>query len=127
MGRGRIVCALAAAVIAGCQPAFDSVDLVAVSTPPVEVTVRDFLVELPAGTAVVVATVPRSGNRHDYDDETVVDLVSDDPDVMDVFGRPTAREFVLVGIDAGETCLRVHIDGMVRDCIDVVVEPPAAD
>ena len=118
---------LVALGLAGCQPAYESVDVVAVSTTPVEVTVRDFLVELPAGTAVVVAVTPRSGNRHDYDDKTLVQLQTEDAHVMTVYARPQPREFVLVGVDAGETCLQVRLDGVARDCISVVVEPPSGD
>ena len=109
-----------------CAPAYGTVEIEPISTPPVSVTVRDFLIEMPAGIAVVVQATPRSDNANDYDETYKLDLISRDRDVFTVYRREDRREFVFVGIAEGETCLEVIVDGTPHDCIDVTVTPPAS-
>jgi hypothetical protein len=119
---------LLAAIAIGpaCAPSYGTVALEPISTPPVTVTVRDFLVEMPAGIAVVVRASPESGNANEYDETYKLDLISKDRDVFTVYRREDRREFVFVGIAEGETCVEVIIDGTPHDCIDVTVTPPAS-
>lgn len=121
-GLGTVTCIGAL----GCAPSYGTVELQPLSTPPVSVTVRDFLVEMPAGIAVVVEASPESDNANDYDDTYRLDLIAKDRDVFTVYRREDRREFVFVGIAEGETCLEVIIDGTPMDCIDVTVTPPAS-
>ncbi|MEM6989950.1 MAG: hypothetical protein AAF721_05620 [Myxococcota bacterium] len=121
--RGALA-ALAFSALAGCAPSYGSIDFDAVSTPPVSVTVRSFLIDMPAGIAVVVRVKPISDNANDYDASYNVDLFSQDRDVLTVHRRNSRREFVLVGVNPGETCLEVEIDGRPEECIDVEITEP---
>lgn len=109
---------------AACMPNYGTVEFEAVSNPPVPVTIRSFLIEMPAGVAAVVRVRPISENRNDYDSSYKVDLFSSDRDVFVVERRPSRREFVLIGVNPGTTCLEVEIDGRPEDCIDVEITAP---
>ena len=119
--RGLVGVLLAAAA---CIPSYGTVEFEAVSNPPVPVTIRSFLIEMPAGVAAVVRARPISENRNEYDSSYKVDLFSADRDILVVERRPSRREFVLIGVNPGSTCLEVEIDGRPEDCIDVEILPP---
>lgn len=115
--------ALAAMLLSlgACQPQYAGLSIEPVSTPPTTVTVRPHLIELPVGVAVVIAVRPRSSSSEFYSSSTRVDLVSLDRSVFNTQRREDPREFVLVGVAPGETCVEVRIDGAPEECIDVVV------
>jgi len=115
---------LALLALAACAPDYAYLDVDPVSTPPVFVDITDASITLPAGIAVVVKASPRSGNSEDYDENNQLDLISQDRDVLTTFRRDDPRQFVLAGVFEGETCVEVRIDGDVKDCIPVLVEPP---
>lgn len=123
--RRIVLCALLFAAPAACAPSYGAIDIEPISTPPVSVTVRDFLIEMPAGIAVVVQVSPRSDNQNEYDDTYKVDLISQDREIFNVYRREDRREFVLVGVAEGDTCVEVRIDGSPQDCIEVTITPPA--
>jgi len=117
----RGVFSLLALSTVACQPSYGSIEFEPLSTPPVAVTVRSFLIEMPEGVAVVVRATPISDGREEYESGDKVDLYSRDRDVMTVHRRDHRREFVLVGVSAGSTCLEVEIDGEPQECIDVEI------
>lgn len=120
-------CALAAACLSAtaCQPSYQAVEFSTISSPPVNVTIRDFLIEMPAGVGAAVRVSPVSGNNNEYDSGQRIDLRSQDRDVLTVYRRKNRREFVLVGVNPGTTCLEVVIDGDGEECIDVEITEPA--
>ncbi len=107
----------------GCQPDFGVLEFDPISTPPTSIQLRSFLIEIPAGVAVVVEAKPISRNDVVYGSDTRVDLISQDRDVLVVQRRSDRRQFALVGVAPGETCVEVFIDGRSEDCIDAVVTP----
>ena len=121
----RGVFSLLALSTTACQPSYGSIEFEPLSTPPVSVTVRSFLIEMPEGVAVVVRATPISDSREEYESGDKVDLFSRDRDVLTVHRRDHRREFVLVGVGAGSTCLEVEIDGQPQECIDVEISGAA--
>jgi hypothetical protein len=121
---GLSLFALALAAI-GCAPSYGSVDFDPISAPPAFVDISEALIVMPAGVAVVVQATLHSDSREDYDDTYRLDLISRDRDVFTTFRRPDDREFTLVGVLEGQTCLEVRIEGDVKDCIDVEIQAPA--
>jgi hypothetical protein len=107
----------------GCQPSYNGIAIEPVSTPPTSVTVRPHLFELPVGVAVAISVRPRSSSHEPYASNARVELVSLDRNVFDVKRRDDRREFVLVGVAPGETCVEVRIDGVPEECIDAIVRP----
>ena len=113
------------AMLAGCAPDFSHVELEALSTPPVPVSVRGSRVELPAGVAVAVKAELFSESARPYDDTYSLDLLSQDRVIFTTYPRAEPYEFVLVGVNPGETCMDVVIDGDAEGCVDVVVGQPS--
>ena len=112
-------------VAGGCAPDFGRVELEPLSTPPVPVSVRGSRVELPAGVAVVVQAELQSDNARPYDENFTLDLLSQDRVVFTTYTREETNQFVLVGINPGETCMDVVIEGHVEGCVPVTVTQPA--
>ena len=110
---------------AGCSPDFSHVELEPLSTPPVPVSVRGSRVEMPAGVAVVVKAELQSDNTRPYDSSHSLDLLSVDRVVFTTYPRAEERQFVLVGINPGETCMDVVIDGDVEGCVPVTITQPS--
>jgi hypothetical protein len=106
-----------------CQPSYAGLSIEPVSIPPTSVTVRSHLFELPVGVAVVISVRPRSSSQEPYASSAWIELVSLDRSVFEVKRRDDPREFVLVGVAPGETCVEVRIDGVPEECIDAVVRP----
>jgi hypothetical protein len=114
-------CLLLMAGATACQPKYDGLGIEPVSTPPTSAKVRPHLFELPVGVAVVISVRPRSSGFEHYDSNTRVELVSLDRNIFDVRRRENEREFVLIGVAPGETCVEVRIDRTPEECIDAVV------
>jgi hypothetical protein len=121
----KSISVLAMFVTAGCAPDFSHVELEPLSTPPVPVSVRGSRVEMPAGVAVVVEAQLQSDNSRPYDDSFQLDLLSQDRVVFTTYPREEERQFVLVGINPGETCMDVVIDGDAEGCVPVMITQPA--
>lgn len=116
---------IAGALLVGCAPDFSHVELEPLSTPPVPVSVRGAEIELPAGVAVVVRAELFSDSARPYDENHSLDLLSADRVVFTTYQREDDREFVLVGVNPGETCMEVVINGHVEDCVPVIVTQPS--
>lgn len=109
-----------------CTPDYGTIELEAISSPPGYVVVDRYGsdLEIPAGTAVVVRTDIDSSTRTEYDSANRLDLLSRDRSVATTFRRPNRWEFVIVGLNPGQTCLEVVIDGDAEDCIPMLVRDP---
>ena len=116
---------LTALVAGGCAPDYSHVDLEPLSTPPAPVSVRGSRVELPAGMAVVVAAELQSDNSQQYDESSSLDLLSADRYIFTTYQREEYDQFVLVGVNPGETCMDVMVDGRREGCVPVTVTQPA--
>lgn len=108
-----------------CMPTYSSVEIDTISTPPASATVRDSFIEIPAGVAVVIRAEPLSDNHREYDGGTALDLYSSNRNIFTTYPRPSSSEFVIVGLEPGNACLEVVVEGDQEDCIDVTVLPPA--
>jgi hypothetical protein len=104
-----------------CNPDYQTVRLTAESNPPAAVNIRGNRVELPAGIAVVVEAELVSRTNEDYPGRGELELYASDPNIFEVYPRPNHEEFVVVGINPGEACMEVVVDGRQEDCIDVTV------
>jgi hypothetical protein len=116
---------LALSICAGCaddNPEYVGLSFDVQSAPPVPVSVESDRIELIAGLAVKVGVEPISSGR-DYHDDDLLVLRSDDSDVLAVYAGEDAREFVLVGLREGETCLHVKLNRVERECIEVQILP----
>ncbi len=120
----RISCALAALVLMACvrDEKYDGLSFDVQSSPPVPVSVEGDRIELVAGIAVKVEVEPRSSGRS-YSSDDQVNLRADDGDIFEVYGAEDPREFVLVGLREGESCLEVRINRRMEECIEVRVLP----
>jgi len=120
----RISCALAALVLSACvrDEKYDGLAFDVQSSPPVPVSVESDRIELVAGIAVKVAVKPASSGRS-YSSSDQVNLRADDSDIFEVYDSEDAREFVLVGLREGESCLEVRINLRMEECIEVRVLP----
>jgi hypothetical protein len=105
------------------QPRYTGLELDALSSPPESVGLTVDRIEIPAGIAVQVkATIHSTGQNYHADDLLV--LRSDDDDVLTVYATESAREYVLVGVHPGATCLNVKINRAEKECIEVRVLVP---
>lgn len=117
---------LLACVCAGCDddnPHYAGLSFDVQSAPPIPVSVESDRIELIAGLAVKVGVEPLSSSGTDYQARDLVTLRADDADLLAVYGTEDAREFVLVGLREGDTCLQVRIDRVERECIEVRILP----
>jgi hypothetical protein len=111
---------------AGCDdgaPRYAGLSFDVQSAPPVPVSVESDRIELVAGLAVKVAVDPISAGESDYSGRDLVALRAEDADLLAVYGSEDAREFVLVGLREGDTCLQVKINRQERECIEVRILP----
>lgn len=92
------------------------------SPVPVPVSFESDRIEIPAGVAVQVAVDPLS-DGDDYASDDAITLRPADDDLLGVYSGTRAREFVLVGLREGDTCLEVRINRHEKECIDVHVLP----
>lgn len=112
----RLAC-LALCLLAGCQPRYETLEFELLTSPPVPVRVSGAEIELPVGLAVAVRVAPQSGNGPQYTDDDLVVLRSRDRAVALSEPAGADREFVLVGVAEGETCIAVEINHDEADCI----------
>jgi hypothetical protein len=99
---------------------YAGLELDVISASPTPPSVQPDAITLVAGQAVLVAATPLSSGR-DYDDGDQLTLTPDDGDVFDVYAGTEQREFVLVGLRPGRSCLEVRVQRRREDCIDVRV------
>jgi uncharacterized protein YggU (UPF0235/DUF167 family) len=92
------------------------------SAPPVPVSVESDRIELVAGIAVKVRVKPESDGRS-YSSKDLVTLRADDSAIFEVYSAEDAREFVLVGLREGASCLEVRINRRAQECIELRVLP----
>ncbi len=107
-----------------CSPRYDHTTLTLGSPAPVPVQLSPAQIQLPAGIAALVVAEPQSSNANLYDEYYEVELRSQDPGVLDVYPGPQEREFVLVGLREGTTCVEVVIQRDVAECIAATVRAP---
>jgi Flp pilus assembly secretin CpaC len=113
--------------MAACAPAYDGVALEIANTPPVDVTVDDARIELPAGVAVLVRAHAERHGSVVHDPEIDVALDSADDEVLRVRDAARPRTFVLLGNMPGTMCIEARVDGDDVGCIDVAVTAPVGD
>ena len=116
---------LAALASAACDdsPRYAGLEFDVQSAPPSPVSVESDRIELSAGLAVKVGVDPISAGGAEFTRRDKLALRADDEDVLAVYATEDAREFVLVGLREGETCLQVRINRQERECIDVRILP----
>lgn len=122
--RTRLMFALAALTLMACvrDEKYDGLAFDIESSPPVPVSIESDRIDLIAGIAVKIEVAPRSAGRS-YSSKDQVNLRADDSDIFEVYGAENPREFVLVGLREGETCLEVRINRRLEECIEVRVLP----
>lgn len=113
---------LALVALVGCGPEFDRLVLTPENQPPADVRVSSEPLRIAAGNVQFVTVEPTSENDQEYDSSTEIALESDDEAVFDVLVGARKREFALVGVAPGSTCMHVELDGDHVDCIDVDVD-----
>lgn len=123
----RLLLALLAALPlagVGCGPQYQTITFTLLNSPPIPVVVDDDMIELPVGIAASIHAELESGTQIEYVDEPL-ELESQDRGVLLSEASAGARNFVLVGVAVGETCLKVEVDYVEEDCIPVrVIAPP---
>jgi hypothetical protein len=102
---------------------YAGLDFEITSATPDPVSIRSDRITLVAGEAVRVTATPVSSER-DYTRGDTLALRAEDEAVLEVYAGQDDREFVLVGLTPGTTCLSVRIDRREEDCIDVRVLAP---
>jgi hypothetical protein len=121
------MCALLVSACADDAPRYAGVEFELLSSPPTSVSFEPDRIELVAGVAVKVAVTPLSRSEVDYGADARIGLRGDDADMLTIYATAADREFVVVGNEPGETCLRVIIDRAEQECIDVRVLPGITD
>lgn len=120
----KFTIALCALALAACirDEKYDGVTFVIQSAPPVPVSVESDRIELVAGIAVKIEVKPHSGGRS-YSSKDVVALRANDNLIFEAYGAEDPREFVLVGLREGDSCLEVRVNRREEECIEVRVLP----
>lgn len=121
--RAALLAALASAACDDDSPRYAGLEFDVQSAPPSPVSVESDRIELSAGLAVKVGVDPISAGGAEFTRRDKLALRADDEDVFAVYATEDAREFVLVGLREGETCLQVKINRQERECIDVRILP----
>ncbi len=111
---------LSAAVLSGCGPDFERLDFQNRTTPPVAVTVDYTNVTIPVGIAVGVIATPYAGGDP-MDEDTLVELESDDTGVIGADRAIEHGSFVLYGVGAGTANINVRVDGDIQGSIPATV------
>lgn len=116
---------LALLLLAGAcadDPRYVRLDFEVQSTAPAQTELRSDSVRLVAGFAVKVRARIRSRDEH-FERDDLLTLRPDDPALAVVYPGEERREFVLVGVAAGSSCLQVEIEGEPMECIALTVVP----
>jgi hypothetical protein len=108
------------ALTTGCAEDLE-VDLNARTTAPLPVALSSRSVAVPAGVAVGVNAIPLS-NGDEMDEETTVELISENIQVLGVDRTIEDRSFVFYGVGPGTTDVRVYIDGSFAGTIAATVQ-----
>ena len=108
-----------------CEPQYQSLDIRQLSTPPqpFATQIRNEQITIPEGVATLISAVPISRNSEEYPSHVQVDLWSEQPRVLLVQPAAKTFEFVLIGVEQGQTCIPVEIDGAKEECIPARVTP----
>lgn len=120
----RLALGAALLTLSGCGPSYDYTDLTLASPAPVPVQLSPSQIRLPVGIAALVVADPQSSSASQYEDYDEVVLRSNDTSLLDVFPGPNEREFVLVGLQEGSTCVEVVIARQVEECIPTTISAP---
>jgi hypothetical protein len=124
----KVVFALcfATALLLGCAqgPEYAGLAFDVESAPPVLVNIQSDHITLVAGVAVQISVAPLS-SEEDFDDDVRVALRGANPSLLEVFAGKGDREFVLVAVAAGDTCLNVALNRKDQECIPVHISDGA--
>lgn len=115
---------LTTTALLACGPRYKAIELTLRNQPPVPVRVDGDEIEIPLGIAVSVHAEVFSSTNLEYTDEDIVDLESRDRDILQVEATEGERNFVLVAMAVGETCLAVEVNFDEEECIPVRVTAP---
>jgi hypothetical protein len=105
---------------------YAGVEFKVLSSPPSPVSFESDRVELVEGVAVKVQVIPHSSSDVDYRG-ALLSMRGDDRDKVEVYSTEVDNQFVLVGSEAGATCLTITIDRDEKECIDLRVLPAVAE
>ena len=108
-----LLCALAvaAAALAGCGPSFDHLEFTNRTTPPDSTSVSENEIRIQVGIAIGVIATPYDGNEAMDDEDTTLELESDNPGVIGVDPALEHGSFVIYGVGAGTANVRIIVDG----------------
>lgn len=121
MKRMFSLCALLAFAACGDDgPRYAGVEFDVNSAPPVPVSLTNNAIDISAGISVKVEVTPLSSEDR-YTNRHQLDLRPRNPDVLFVYLTEEPRNFVLVGVRPGESCLEVIINREEQECIPVRV------
>ena len=122
--KSKIAIAFCTLYALACVPdeKYDGLSFDVQSAPPVPVSVESDRIELVSGIAVKVKVKPESDGRS-YSSKDLVTLRAEDDTTFEVYGSEDPREFVLVGLREGSSCLEVRINRREEECIEVRVLP----
>lgn len=104
-----LACAVLGALAIGCE-GFTHLEFQPQTSPPPSTIISYRGIEIPEGRATAVFAIPMDGDDP-MDEDTFVELVSDDRSVLGVDRTLDEGAFVIYGAGAGSTRVRVYIDG----------------
>lgn len=117
---------VAIAMLTACgeeEREYAGVEFELLSAPPVPVSIHVDGLELTAGVAVKVEARPQSSGRS-YTKRDRIDLRSSGPELLSVYPSEDGdRQFVIVALRAGDTCLEVLVNRRSEECIPTRVRP----
>jgi hypothetical protein len=120
MRRTAIFCL--AGLAAACSPRYDELHFDEVrSGNPQSVHADMGLIAIPVGIAAALRVDPEARGYREYEDFHLVELESEDPDILDVRPGPELDTFVFMGSSVGRTRVTVTIRGDEVDHIDAEV------
>jgi len=116
--------ALVIAAVTACD-SYEGVSLEPTTSTPLSSSVNETAIMLPAGVAVGVRVIAQ-GTSDPENDQPVIDLTTGNGDVMGV--SPTLEEgvFVLYGVSAGSTSIKVRVEGHGDENVPVTVTAQGA-
>lgn len=127
MTRSRIVTLVfALSALVGCgedEKAYAGVSFELLSAPPIPVSIHVGGLELTAGVAVKVEATPESSGRA-YTRRDRIDLRSSGPELLSVYpSEDSDRQFVIVALRPGDTCVEVLVNRRSEECIPARIRP----
>lgn len=103
------------------QPEFGHLEVEQRSSAPLDVEVDDDLVEIPIGIAARIKVKPVSKGNNRYSSHDDLEFETDDSSVMEAFQIDETSQVVITGVRVGTTCLRVLVNDVQVECLDVKV------